>query len=168
MKKIVRHKYSYFTTYVLWGSEGTTFKWSHSAEHGLSMAKASYYKGKLETIEAQNPLCEGLICSGHYQWDRCPDYWYKAEEWQVCMPIRGDVEWWCLHSKNDIDLDVEFIPLTSKISVSPETSVLILEGKIDVNDKENIFPATTMNHILPRAHEISIDGDAKVWLIRKR
>jgi hypothetical protein len=168
MKFLVTHEYSYFTVYHVWAKENARFTWTHTDDDGVGTGQASYYKGKLKTMAAFNPLAVGLVCSGHYEWSArgtYPDYWTKKNEWQKCAPVEGDIEWWCLHSKGDVPLSVKYVPLLDTRVVAPQTSVLVLEGRITVEDNGAALTATDMHHVKPRAYPITIEGDAKVWLI---
>jgi hypothetical protein len=144
--------------------------WSHKDDDGVGLGQASYYKGKLKTVAALNPLVVGLVCEGHYEWsarDTYPDYWSKKDEWQKCIPIEGDIEWWCLHSHEDVPLNVKYLPLVGERTVAPGTSILVLEGEIMARDNNQSLRAQSMHHIKPRQHPMTIDGDAKVWLISR-
>jgi hypothetical protein len=170
MKFILFHDYSYFTVFRVWATENATFKWMNGADEG-PLAAATYYKGKLKAIEAFNPLVVGQTWRGHYDWfDRstCPEHWYKVNEWQTCAPVEGDIEWWCLHPLEDISLSVKYLPVTSPRVVEADTSVLVLEGRIEVDDGGRQVTARDMSHVKPRSHAMRIDGDAKVWLIRRK
>jgi hypothetical protein len=170
MKLIVSHQYSYFLVYHVWAKQNSIFVWSHREEDGVGIGQASYYKGKLKTIAAFNPLVVGLTCQGHYEWSArgtYPDHWTQKDEWQKCVPIEGDIEWWCLHSSGNIPLGVKYLPLSGAKVVTPDTSVLVLEGKITANDQGAALSAHDMHHIKPRPYPIAIEGDAKVWLISR-
>jgi hypothetical protein len=84
MKWIVTHEYSYFHVYHVWATENSSFTWTHRDDDGVGTGQASYYKGRLKTIEAFNPLVVGLVCEGHYEWSNrgsYPDYWTKKDAW---------------------------------------------------------------------------------------
>jgi hypothetical protein len=169
MKFILAHQYSYFLIYHVWARQNDMFVWNHKYDDGLGFGQASYYKGKLKTIAAFNPLVVGVVWEGHYEWSArgtYPDYWTQKDEWQKCMPQDGDIEWWCLHSNGDVPLSTRYIPVVSPKVIEPDTSVLILEGKITANDNGVPLSARSMDHIKPRPYPVTIDGDAKVWLIR--
>lgn len=171
MKIIVTHEYSYFLVYHVWARENAEFRWLHKDNDGVGIGQASYYKGKLKTIEARNPLVVGLVCEGHYEWSArgtYPDYWTQKDEWQKCAPVGGDIEWWCLHSKADIPLSVKYVPLRAESVVPPQTSALVLEGNVTANDNGALLAATDMHHIMPRAYPMTLHGDAKVWLIARK
>jgi hypothetical protein len=170
MKFIATHEFSYFTVYHVWATENAAFRWAHQPDDGAGLGQASYYKGKLKTVAAFNPRVVDLVWEGHYEWsdkNSCPDYWAKMGEWQKCIAFQGDVEWWCLHSQGDIPLSVKYLPLVNPRVVDPDTSVLVLQGGIVINDGDRQLRARDMHHIIPRPHAITIDGDAKVWLIKK-
>jgi len=170
MKILFTYNYSYFLVYHVWARRDTPFRWIHKEGDGVGLGQASYYKGRLKTLEAFNPQVVGQIWQGHYEWrnrQQCPDYWSRMGEWQKCIAFEGDIEWWCLHSANDMPLKVKYVPLDGEITVSPDTSVLVLEGAVVVNDQGRQLSAAAMNHLLPRPHTVTIRGDAKVWLIRK-
>ena len=170
MKVIIAHKYQYFTVHRVWARENTLFKWSHRPDDGASTGQASYYKGKLKTIAALNPLVVGLTCEGHYEWsDRAsyPEYWTKVGEWQHCIPSDGDIEWWCLHANDPVPLSVKYLPLVSSTVIEPDTSVFVLQGSALIIECGRQLAAYSMVHIKPRPHTYTIDGDAKLWFIRK-
>jgi hypothetical protein len=169
MKVIVTHRYSYFTVYHIWATEKTMFRWNHKPEDGVGIGQASYYKGKLKTVAALNPKVVGLVCQGHHEWSArgtYPEYWSKMGEWQRCMPIDGDIEWWCLHSQGDAPLQVKYLPLTSEFKMRPGTSLFVLEGSVSLDDAGRPLTAGAMNHVKPRPHPLTVRGDAKLWLIR--
>jgi hypothetical protein len=44
----------------------------------------------------------------------------------------------------------------------------VLEGNVTANDNGALLAATDMHHIMPRAYPMTLDGDAKVWLIARK
>ena len=155
----------------MWGKEHATFHWTHTDDDGVGFGQASYYKGKLKTLDAHNPKVVGLIWQGQYEWSArgtYPQYWTQKNEWQKCAAVDGDVEWWCLHSVDDVPLSVKYVPVMGESTVAPGTSVLVLEGRVTADDGGVRLAAASMQHIKPRDHEIGIAGDAKVWMISRK
>jgi len=126
---------------------------------------ASYYKGKLKTVDALNPKVINYVYTGHFEWSDFSSYPPELDsvnEWQLVY-AEGDVEWWCLHSSNKLKID--YLPLTRKITITAGTGIFVLEGFITIKDEKKTFTAQDMNYIKPRDHAITIEGDAKIWKI---
>lgn len=170
----VKHSYELFDVHHCYMRDRGYFYSDHPpeiydpvSEYYTYGGHASYYKGKLKTVDALNPKVIGYVYTGHFEWSDFLSYPLELDsvnEWQLVY-AEGDVEWWCLHSSNKLKID--YLPIIRKTTITADTGIFVLEGRITINDKVNIFTAQDMNYIKPREYTISVHGDAKVWLITK-
>jgi len=169
----VKYVYGSFTVYHCYMKDQSYFYSAHSpeiydptSEYYTYGGHASYYKGRLKTIDALNPKIINYVYTGHYEWNDFSSYLPEldsANEWQLTC-ADGDLEWWCFNSPNKLKID--YLPITEQIVINENIGLLILEGTLNVIDKDNSFTATNMNYIKPREYPIIVNGDAKVWTIK--
>jgi hypothetical protein len=162
MRTVIEHAYSYFKIYKMWGHAGSLWRWDTDNDQ---LADTAFYKGTLRMADAFDKSIVGTGFQGLFDFRKASPHLSRFREYQRCV---NDVhtEWLCLHGEN-CELDVSFLTLTSTATLTPGTSLAVLEGSVDATLRERSVTLGTMHHLKPRDYEIPLAGNAKSFLIKQ-
>jgi hypothetical protein len=162
MRTVVEHNYSYFKIYKMWGHAGSLWRWDMDYDQ---LGDAAFYKGILRLADAFDKSIVGTVFRGFFEFRKASPHLSRFREYQ-----RGvndvDTEWFCLHGEG-CELDVSFLQLTTTATLPVGTSLAVIEGSVRASLREGAVTLHAMHHLKPRDYEVSLEGNAKAFLIKQ-
>jgi hypothetical protein len=162
MRTVVEHNYSYFNIFKMWGHAGSLWRWDMDNDQ---LADAAYYKGALRMVDAHDKTIIGTVFRGFVEFRKASQHLSRFKEYQRCVND-VDTEWFCLHGEG-CELDVSFLALAGTATLPIGTSLAVLEGSVNAQLPDSTVTLGAMHHLKPREFEVSLEGNAKAFLIKQ-